>query len=597
MGEFLDKLFQNPDDSQFLDAYCPGASQLMHYAAAFYIRKNICAPLWECILHVLTGQEKGRSPHVLLLGNPGVGKSAYFLFILWQLMHDADVPFKTVVYQNFGKLGMTFVFDVVKRTGYRVSCVIDDIVTGKEVLYVCDCGGTANAPSAIVDKPTLVISSPDDKHYHEWVKNIHPLRLYMPTWELVDILKAAACSRVWHAGLPESEQKNNVCPPDDATITGNFQLVGGCYRYAVSVEDPDGIINGAILKMDSTSFKKILESSYLSVATKESNKLFHMIVQKKGDEFDFTKFSTRFASEIVAHRVADRYLGDTVNNAITAIIGLPQTTETAVLRGDLFENVLRRVFGSTHQECRIKCLTAPDCQSFLDADTFPIRLDDNGALLVTLPELRTKPFESLSDIIPTVDNTVWFPRSPNMRAVDAVFAGKTCFQMTSSSLRNRLSHEIDAIGMKNMEELLSELHGVQPSDLVIDLVFVVPNCEGGQHRIDASVPQALKNESKYDLKSMSFEGLVGAMNNSQRWEACKLLYPAEGWTTSEPCASFKQRFPDGTLMKKLTFALEEANKNQPTARKVCEELVKQGPKADLNIKCKIRQWVLHYPLV
>jgi hypothetical protein len=87
-------------------------------------------------------------------------------------------------------------------------------------VYICDVGGEGSQEPSVCAARTIVLSSPDGKHYHEWQKLKMKPAVHMPSWSADEV--AAVVPTVY----PQRYLADNVT----SIYPARFQLYGGIAR-------------------------------------------------------------------------------------------------------------------------------------------------------------------------------------------------------------------------------------------------------------------------------------------------------------------------------------------------------------------------------
>ena len=148
------------------------------------IKKLFVRKCYEDVFKLLLKNIKMKS--FAISGTPGIGKSLFFVYILYRLMKDCSVKTLSlqpnrIVYQ----MGSTYeCFDLQQRSVTRTTKIeAEGLVREQDSFYVID-GQTTPIPSTCI---ALFISSPRSAQYKEFVKQKMAKEWYFPLWTLDEL--------------------------------------------------------------------------------------------------------------------------------------------------------------------------------------------------------------------------------------------------------------------------------------------------------------------------------------------------------------------------------------------------------------------------
>ena len=119
-------------------------------------------------------------------GTPGIGKSVFFVYILFRLMKDfseksLSLKPNRIVYQMTNSYRY---YDLQQRTvSLTTKLEAEVLVLKADTFYIID-GRTVPMPSSCI---TLFISSPRSEHYKDFVKEKMAKEWYFPVWTLEEL--------------------------------------------------------------------------------------------------------------------------------------------------------------------------------------------------------------------------------------------------------------------------------------------------------------------------------------------------------------------------------------------------------------------------
>ncbi|EEY67030.1 crinkler (CRN) family protein, putative [Phytophthora infestans T30-4] len=290
------------------DTYLLGDSTL---GSRIYIRH--CYPaLWELCLERIH-DEKTNTPHLVILGNPGIGKTFFGYVIVLHLVRTNE----TVVYESGGlKKRFLFAHNVVAQGSQEDFVHILDQPT---TYYIVDAVKPAYYPAK-----TILLTLPRRSIWYEFNKT-NCRSCYMPVWSLKEILQ---CRKLMYSDTPM------------AVVQDCFRRWGGIARYVLrfsQVGDQQVLLEKAMDIVDLDWLVKAcgqLDANDAQV----SHRLLHYRVSKAFDSEYFV-----FASQYVQQEVYNRLYKKDKRKLLEFIAASDGVGALAVLRGHLFEGHVHSV--------------------------------------------------------------------------------------------------------------------------------------------------------------------------------------------------------------------------------------------------------------
>ena len=289
---------------------------------------------------------------------------------------------------------------------------------------------------------TILVSSPSEKHYSEFLKCSHVVPLhYLPIWSL-DELKLMA---------PSYKRSEDV-------VEKRFDMIGGLPRYVLEKDDDlEEVINLSIEKLD---LKRLLSIAIGEVS--KENQISHRVVHFEVKPPVYTKRILTMASVYALNKASAKFLtlsdGD-LKYFIFLSTGMPSL---AFFRAKVFEDYGHRKLS--------------------EGGSFSVRsLEDGKEETLELPRRSLETFQDLSKC--KNSNVYYKPPNSNFPCIDSVIPGLGYFQMTTS-----LDHPIKK---PKMREIVSVMH-------VRKFYFVVPdqNFRDFQKQIFEKDEEKAKNKDK-----------------------------------------------------------------------------------------------------
>ena len=398
-----------------------------------------------------------RQKHILVTGNPGVGKSWFCLYELFVLLEKFSASKEEFEYSEIVFENLTFnVHCVFTATGYTsgeayTSSAVDRVVDGKRAIHLFDCGTKQGEPK-LSHQRLIVFSSPDPtNNYQDFKKHRSPLTLYMPPWTMEEL---------------------EIAKPEGVDVAEKFRIWGGVPRYVFNEIYTEGSLKNvlALSCLNTEELCKLASQQKRRDSTELSDKTFHLVVK----EGDYSKFDVTFASEYVLEYVM-KTLKFNTKSSIFRSIDSGECDGSAYL-GELFE-------ACTHQK-------------FREGGTFPMRRlardGEDQQLVLEKPECVV--FDDISELKKIREEPVYLkPRKKNFKSLDSVLlhkGKKIVIQITMNK-----SHGVKKNGLDAVREALG-----MSSDDLLTVCFVVPHSIYGSFK-----KQTYQGTNKLALQCQEFK--------------------------------------------------------------------------------------------
>ncbi|KAI3631272.1 hypothetical protein MIR68_010762 [Amoeboaphelidium protococcarum] len=318
-------------------------------------------------------------------GTPGIGKSLFFIYILFRIMND-DSPWKPkrIVYQKGDEFECYDLenHDVVGPTD---GSVITNLICRSDTLYVADGRDTRPRMSACI---TLFISSPRSDHFKGFVKQQRATVCYFPVWTLEEL---SVCRQKCYP----------LFPPD--VLAERFRIYGGVARFAFYdfkagvpyVREDPSEMEAAL--GDADAVKSLRAVGAPSKMFETTHTLLHMIVGER-QGFPYRFLFVDIASKYVGEQLWDRHYEEMIANLRAMIGGMPDE-----ISRHLFEIQSHRIFSKGGMTLKCRNLE-DDTESELELDKLSGDRTSMGKNNLPSPPLISYYEPTDDDQFPAVDS-------------------------------------------------------------------------------------------------------------------------------------------------------------------------------------------------
>jgi hypothetical protein len=378
--------------------------------SSIYIRP--CYPkLLETTLSIV---ESAETRHLIILGNPGIGKTYFGYFLMLHLARSGA----TVIYESFLVRGLMYLFTphgVYK--GNRIQ--FDEFLALRTTFYIVD-----GMTPVDVDARTILLTSLRREIWHQFSKTSCDLR-YMPVWSKEELF---SCRSMLFSSIPE------------AVVENLYLKWGGIARYVLKlalVEEQQALLNEAL---DISNIDSVVESFGGSGAKADaSSRLIHRSVR---DGFHSGPY--QFASAFVVDEIYSRVYVKDRDHLIRFLSATQGIGETGQLRGTLFEKHAHTVISK--------------------GGSFKIRdLQTAQERILELPlDFTIFLYSSNDSEFQNAFNCYFRPVSKIFESVDSFIKPNLLFQITGAK-----DHPCKQTGLRDVLEILG-------NPLKPELYFVVP---------------------------------------------------------------------------------------------------------------------------
>ena len=404
-------------------------------------------------LQSFTADPHAKYRKIIILGNPGIGKSAFGCYLLWRAIRER----RTVVYMS-DKHQHAWIF-------YASGEVQPFIAEQVKLIAALGDPGTVFIADSIEGGPpaveafTIVLSSPKRSRWKELHKKSDAIRLFFPVYSWIEIQELCA------VGFPPSTENT------PAGVHARYVRWGGVPRYVLEKLDPDsqGMLDSAVTSLDLDSLAAFLGKNELETDEGISHRLLHlktrgetMTVAVDG-ETDVALLPNAWEFyELARTELASDYTADIVYRALRQHAS---DKLQALLDGPPSNPSIATFFGTVYERYVLEMLAT-------DGGTFRRRLmqaNGKGAedTIAVAPGMGEKRFTTLDDLhaLTTMGQplAVLRPVSKNFCAVDGVLPNRTPFNVTINKL-----HTLDLTGSDdNSRGLLSVAEAMMAGGIIV----------------------------------------------------------------------------------------------------------------------------------
>ena len=347
---------------------------------------------------------------VVIIGNPGIGKS---YFALYELYLAVKANKMVVFYHQL--TNATYVFDPMERKGFQDDFNTPCLLEAPVYLYDCGTKTPSTYPRTKSARMTM-FSSPYRLNYIDALKT-GALKLCMPVWSEVEVLNYGK----YQYG--------------DDELAENLSKFGGIPRYVFSEEHQKmEWLERLHLLCKSCTIETLDRLKGNRLDDEDSHMIFHL-----DSADDYKSYTIVFASYYVEGLVYTA-IEEARKNGVVRFLNSAVAPMFASLQGHLFEWKAHEVL----QEggvFRTRCLDPPESEK-----------------RVTLATTSLEMFNKDTDIDWNAGSLYWRPKARNYPSLDAYMTPDIGFQMTVSG-----THKIKAGGLK-----------IIPANTNFKLYFVVP---------------------------------------------------------------------------------------------------------------------------
>jgi len=316
-------------------------------------------------------------------GTPGIGKSLFFVYIMFQIVKGRLLNFKQILYQR-GTSFECFYFKEKIVCDSKENAYI--LVRDPETLYIIDGRDSEPLLSSCV---VLFISSPRSEQYKEFVKQKTAKQFFLPVWTFEELQNCRMCC---YSSLPLD------------LICSRYQIYGGAARpvfhsdFTWMLED----MGAALADVDAVKGVRHIGSPTKIFQT--THTLLHIIVS---DDGLYRFLHVDVASKYVGEQLWQLHHAQMIINMQEMFSGSPNE-----ISRHLFEIYGHLIFSRGGKKLKCK------------------NLEDESVSEITLEKLDGKRISFVKDKIPDVLEAYYYePFDENFPAIDS-FSPQGLFQFT-----------------------------------------------------------------------------------------------------------------------------------------------------------------------
>jgi hypothetical protein len=218
-------------------------------------------------------------------------------------------------------------------------------------VYICDCGKDVYRNPAVCNARTIVLSSPNRKHYEGWLSEQRSiLRVFLPLWSL-DETRAAVPS-VFPARQAVQRDADGLpvlaagLPVQVDLYEQRFHIYGGSARFVFSPDDDDKAMESLKGRIQSCDLKSLVATATADLKSalpiEDITWRFVRIDVEESDAAGTPKFENvqlDFISDHILRRLVARKERDHQTQLVELLreAGAPVPQDTSSLRGKVFE--------------------------------------------------------------------------------------------------------------------------------------------------------------------------------------------------------------------------------------------------------------------
>lgn len=213
----------------------------------------------------------------------------------------------------------------------------DDQLQQAATVYICDVGGRGSPEPVVCAALTVVLSSPDAAHYHEWLKLKDKPTVHMPSWSSDEVT----------AVVPTVYPQRYLADGVSSIYPGRFKLYGGIARAIFSPDEDARLEKKLKTAVDSCDLNGLLHSISAGARLGPLQQLVDFVIGSHPDGTpDFRTASMDFASDDICERVMEEKEKRDANQVVSFLQSSAGKPDVASMRGKVFEHWAHRVLSA-----------------------------------------------------------------------------------------------------------------------------------------------------------------------------------------------------------------------------------------------------------
>lgn len=400
----------------------------------------------------------------VVLGQPGIGKSAFGWWLVAQLLRSG----RTVVYsRNSAKRGtptreVHYVFH--RNVGFRT--IISDLgathelLTHPSVVHICD----SCKPLLEGDCHKIMLTSPDPDMWRWFVEKEFAGCVYFPLYNGAEL-------EVLRAG-----GYGTVLPKDVLALRRKAWGDVTRHLFALDQSAVKDCVLQALNNIDLSALQRAMTEIQTS-RSRPTDESPHSLFLLNADRATLKSGSASFRSEAICRRTLRVLAAHQYSELLQSLQQLLESRTTKGIAGDLFEIAV------IDGRARGGSLT---CRRLLDTATASTTTTESTTRLVLNKSSLSISFDTLATISKGCKSNVWslstnrfVPVSPNFASIDLIETGLQLWQITTKHAHHELkvtSGRSDKEGLAAIAiELLPHMRGRWGSEnAYLEVYFIVP---------------------------------------------------------------------------------------------------------------------------
>ena len=317
-------------------------------------------------------------------GTPGIGKSLFFVYILYRLLEDRSQknlslnPVRIVYHAE----NQFCCYDLEKLIVTNLAPTQDEadkFLFQTDTLYILD-GKTNYYPSSCI---ALFIASPRSDHFQHFVNQTKAMSWYFPVWTLNELV---TCRQLCYENLEPEE------------LDRRYQICGGVARFVFHRYYDKKIIEMAL--NDAKAARGVRYVGSTTSIYKDSHKLLQMMVGVDDRGYDYQYIGLDVASKYIGEQLWLRHTAQMINNLQDMFGGGPNQ-----ISRHLFEIYGHKVFSIGNKRLKCRCLESGVEEDFTLDDLGSERTTFGKDTIPTRADLTGKYYEASDDQnFPAIDS-------------------------------------------------------------------------------------------------------------------------------------------------------------------------------------------------